>query len=45
MLGHVDLIAKVGGHLRRLHLEDEKTRKAVAAADSNDALLALYSHA
>jgi type III restriction enzyme len=44
-LGHIDLIAKIGGHLRRLHLEDEKTRKAIGAADSSDALLALYQNA
>ena len=45
VLGHIDLIAKVDGRLRRLHLENEKTRKAVATADSNDALLALYNQA
>ena len=44
-LGHIDLMAKIGGRMRVLHLEDEKTRKAVAASATNDALLALYSNA
>lgn len=44
-LGHIDLIAKVGGRMRTLHLEDEKTRKAVDAVTSNEMLLALYEKA
>jgi hypothetical protein len=30
---------------RRCSLEDEKTRKTIGAADSSDALLALYQNA
>ncbi len=44
-LGHIDLIAKIGGRMRVLHLEDEATRKKVEAAATNEALLALYSAA
>jgi type III restriction enzyme len=42
-LGHIDLIAKVGNRMRVLHLDDEKTRKAVEGVTTNDALLALYA--
>ncbi len=41
-LGHIDLMAKIGGRMRVLHLEDEKTRKAVEGAATNDALRLLY---
>ena len=44
-LGHIDLMAKVGGQMRVLHLEDEKTRKAVLAAATTESLLALYERA
>jgi type III restriction enzyme len=45
LLGHVDLLAKIGNNLRRLHLENEQTRQAVAAADTLDALRLLYAQA
>lgn len=44
-LGHIDLIARVDGHLRRLHLEDEKTRKLVDQVDGLAGLLNLYKQA
>jgi type III restriction enzyme len=44
-LGHIDLIAKVDGRMRVLHLEEEKTRKAVDLVTSNEMLLALYEQA
>lgn len=40
--GHVDLMAKVDGRMRTLHLETEAIRKAVDAITDNAALLALY---
>ncbi len=41
-LGHIDLIARVDGHLRRLHLDDEETRKLVNQIDGLAGLLNLY---
>lgn len=45
LLGHIDLLAKIGNSLRRLHLENEQTRQAVAQADTLDALRLLYMQA
>lgn len=45
LLGHIDLLAKIGNSLRRLHLENEQIRKAVAQADTLDALRLLYTQA
>ena len=44
-LGSIDLIGKVGNRFVTLHLNDEKTRKAVEEAKSNDALALLFSQA
>jgi type III restriction enzyme len=44
-LGSIDLIGKVGNRFATLHLNDEKTRKAVEEAKSNDALAVLFSQA
>jgi type III restriction enzyme len=44
-LGHVDMIAKVEGRLRRLHLEQEETRRAIDNAKSQGELLGLYAAA
>jgi hypothetical protein len=45
LLGHIDLVAKIDGRYRRLHLEKEQTRKSVDSLKSADALAALYSRA
>jgi type III restriction enzyme len=43
LFGHIDLIAKVDGRMRVLHLESEAMRNAVdAIGDNNAALIALY---
>lgn len=44
-LGEVDLIGKVGNQFVTLHLQDEKTRKAVEEAKSNDSLALLFKQA
>ena len=44
-LGSIDLIGKLGNRFVTLHLNDEKTRKAVEEAKSNDALALLFSQA
>lgn len=42
LLGRIDLVAKVDGKLRRLHLKDESTRKQVAQVKLPAALPPLY---
>jgi type III restriction enzyme len=41
-LGHIDLIAKIGQHYRRLHLDKSAVRKEVNAISTNAELLNLY---
>jgi type III restriction enzyme len=42
LVGRIDLVAKLDGKLRRLHLKDEPTRKKVAGATTPKALELLY---
>ena len=42
LVGRIDLVAKIGGKLRRLHLKDEPTRAKVAGATTPKALELLY---
>ena len=42
LFGHIDLMAKIDGRMRVLHLETEKVRTAVDAIEGNAALVALY---
>jgi type III restriction enzyme len=42
ILGHIDLLAKVDGRMRTLHLESEVVRRAVDAVTDNTGLVALY---
>jgi type III restriction enzyme len=44
-LGEVDLVAKIGNRFATLHLQDEKTRKKVAAANDLGTLDLLFSEA
>jgi type III restriction enzyme len=46
VFGAIDLIAEVGNSgLRRLHLQDERTREEVLKVKTNEDLLKLYEHA
>jgi type III restriction enzyme len=42
LVGRIDLVAKIGGKLRRLHLKDASTRAKVAAVTTPKALELLY---
>lgn len=41
-LGHIDLVAKIDGRFRRLHLEEAATRKQVDALQALNELRGLY---
>ena len=47
LVGRIDLVARIDGHLSRIHLKDDTSREAVAAAMTPNALdtEALLSHA
>jgi type III restriction enzyme len=43
--GQIDLIAESGGRLKRLHLQDQKTREEVLKVKNSEDLLKLYERA
>lgn len=41
--GRIELVAEIGGHLKRLNLQDDKTREAVKKVTAQSELVLLYS--